>query len=125
MSNIVSNATLCNWQHNRAIPDLSALFGIAKYLNISFFFITCGVYEDFTNEVKGAPIHPSEYHAFCEYKKNQASLMTFDHLYDPDKKIVENLITRLARLRRHIDGIDYNPGDSENIQLDINEDYDF
>jgi len=98
LKDIVSKETLSNWRCKRSIPDTQTLWNISSALKTQFQFL-----------VTGTTVLDSDYnpHTIELARQYDSLIKNIDCLYDSDRQIIENLVSRLFKLKRQIEGIDY------------------
>ncbi|MCQ2242488.1 helix-turn-helix transcriptional regulator [Treponema sp.] len=106
VAGIVSKYDLLNWEHNRIQPNIKQIEALARHFNCTFEFIAHGIKEDLPlGEEK--VVSKENYDFAKKYSKYKYMLMSYDNLYEPDRKMISELIARLFRLKRHIGGYDF------------------
>lgn len=106
VAGIVSKYDLFNWEHNRIQPNIKQIEALARHFNCTFEFIAHGIKEDLP--LGDEKVVSKENYDFAKkYSKYKYMLMSYDNLYEPDRKMISELIARLFRLKRHIGGYDF------------------
>jgi transcriptional regulator with XRE-family HTH domain len=115
LKGVVSKETLINWSNNRCLPDTQTLWNISSVLKVQFQFLVTG-----TNVLE----YDYDSHTMELARQYDSLIKSFDCLYDSDRHIVEKLVSRLFKLRRQIEGTDYDfdapEGSPWNKQADPN-----
>lgn len=106
----VSLLDIVNWHYDRAFPKTEDLCKIADFFKKSLYYIAFGFESTVEKPKQTKDMHPvpnNEYDDYCRFKEYKYFMYSYDCLYAPDKKYISTIVQRLFRLRRKIEGHDW------------------
>lgn len=107
INSVIPSYILTNWRYNRAMPTYEQLKKLAVFFEKPIEFIAEGIDNSIPSYIETKEVPKREYQYYLNYSQYNTLFWSYDRLYDPDKKNIAEQIIRLFRLRRHIEGRDW------------------
>ena len=104
---IVSRFDLFNWQFNRIIPSYTQIEGLAEHFHKPLSYIAAGRDDSIPDYIETYKVPKVDYDNYKKYEKYKSLFWSYDAMYKPDKKYIEQLIKRLFRLRLFSENQDF------------------